>query len=487
MNLHFVQKEPDKAYLSNSLWLPKSGVREGPVQRALEFTIYSEAEQANILLRLWDQSSTHIICPREFLPSAQYANYEFPFVDLRPSFQKVEFEDLVVPRDEEQVRAWEALKQHDNGILNLACGKGKTKLSLKKIAQRGVPTLVVVPDTGILSQWIESIYGDEEKGLKPGLKFEGELGLVQGAVCKWAHPITLALVTTLYRRIEEGALPEEFFRYFGLVIYDEVHRIGAPKFSLTAKPFYGDRIGLTATAVREDGLDPIYRYHIGDPFYSDLSQQVIPDIYFQQTPAQIPFEMARTAAGTINISILRSILANDLTANTFRYWHIKTALDAGRKIIALSHSKKQLKLLHALFPGSGLIVSETKNRMDVLRDNQLVFAIAKLGNEGIDDSRLDTLFQLTPYKSKNALQQSFGRIQRPHPGKKKPVVVIFEDWLAPPLKKLCQSLKHELKTWNYPFNTVKPNDAPKQLPPEVLEAYRTTMQELSKEKEDSDE
>ena len=486
MNLHFPVKEPDKAYLSNSLWLPKSGIREGPVQRALEFTVYSEAEQANILLRLWDESSTHVICPREFLPAKQYSNYAFPFVDLRPAFQKVDFEDLVIPRDEEQERAWEALKLHDNGILNLACGKGKTKLSLKKIAQRGVPTLVIVPDTGILTQWIESIYGDEEKGLKPGLRFEGELGMVQGAVCKWAHPVTLALVTTLYRRIEEGALPEEFFRYFGLVIYDEVHRIGAPKFSLTAKPFYGDRIGLTATAEREDGLDPIYRYHIGDIFYSDLSQRVIPDIYFQQVPSHIKFEDARTKAGTINISILRSLLARDSVANIFRYWHIKTALDAGRKILALSHSKVQLKLLHALFPGSGLIVSETKDRMNVLRDNQLVFAIAKLGNEGIDDDRLDTLFQLTPYKSKNALQQSFGRIQRPLPGKKKPLVVIFEDWLAPPLKKLCQSLKHELKLWKYPFNTVKPNDVPQQLPPELSEIYRTAMQALAKEEEEDE-
>jgi superfamily II DNA or RNA helicase len=133
------------------------------------------------------------------------------------------------------------------------------------------------------------------------VEFEGELGLVQGGVFNWARPLTLALVTTLWRRIEDGSIPEEFFRYFGQVIYDEVHQIGAPKFSLTASPFYGDRIGLTATVEREDGLDPIYRYHIGDPFYSDLSQEIIPDIYFQQTSLFATLIMLALLAGGIGV------------------------------------------------------------------------------------------------------------------------------------------------------------------------------------------
>lgn len=480
MDLTFVPKESDKAYVSNSLWLPKSGVRVGPVQRALEFIVYNESSKEQVQLRLWDESTGHIICPREFLPASEYGKFAFPFIDLRPEFQHVEFEDLVTPRDEEQQRAWEALRQNDNGLLNLACGKGKTKLSLKKIAQRRTPTLVIVPDTGILDQWVESIFGNEAKGMRPGLKFDGELGLIQGAVFKWASPVTLALVTTLYKRIEDGKVPEEMFRYFGQVIYDEVHRIGAPKFSMTAKPFYGDRIGLTATAEREDGLDPIYRYHIGDPFYSDLTQAIVPDIYFQQTPAKPRWDDC-LVNGAVNISLLRGMLGGDLTANTFRYWHIRAALEAGRKVIALSHSKKQLYLMHAMFPGSGLIVQGVKDRMNVLRNSQVCFAIAKLGSEGIDDDALDTLFWLTPFRSKNALQQSIGRVQRPREGKKKPVVVIFEDWLAPPVKNLCKAVKAELKKWSYPFTTMKPNNLPPQLPPEVQAIYDAKLRELTEE------
>lgn len=483
MNLSFCPKEPDKAYVSNYLWLPKSQVRAGPVRRALEFTVWSETQKAQVLLRLWDESHNHIICPREFLPTNAYPNYDFPFVDLRPEFQRVEFEDLVVPRDEQQERAWQAFARNDNGILNLACGKGKTKLAVKKIAQRSTPTLVVVPDSQILQQWQEAIYGDETKGIPAGLEFEGELGLVQGPVFKWACPVTLALVTTLWRRILDGAIPEEMFRYYGQVIYDEVHRIGAPKFSETAKPFYGDRLGLTATTQREDGLDPIYRYHIGEPFYSDLTQELIPDIVFQQTPARIPYREA-VRNGVVNISILRTFIALDRAASVFRYWHIRAALETGRKILALSHSKKQLRLLHACFPDSGIIVQETKNRKDVLRDNQLVFAIAKLGSEGIDDDRLDTVMWLTPLRSENALQQSMGRAQRRREGKKKAMFVVFEDWLCPPLKKLCQGLKSTLRRWSYPFTTMKPNNLPTDFPPEVVEAYEAQLRALRDEPDD---
>lgn len=483
----FYSKEPGKAYISNRLWLPKSRnqgdglVRPGPVKRALEFKVQNQGGQQEF--KLWDETHDHIITPREFLTPAHYSDYSFPFIDARPEFDTVEFEDLVVPRNEEQERAWAALAVNDNGILNLACGKGKTKLSLKKIAQRGTPTLVVVPDGGLLDQWVKSVQGDDRT--PPGLRFDGKVGIIQGSTFDWKHPLTIALVTTLGIRIRDGKLPEELFRYFGLIVYDEVHQLGAPMFSLTAPPFYGDRIGLTATIEREDGLDPIYRYHIGEPFYTDLSQSLVPRIYFQQTPASIPHQLARIN-GITNISVLRTMMGTDAVGNIFRYWTIKKALDEGRKIICLSHSKAQLRLFHAMFPGSGLIISETDRatRTSVLRNSQICFAIAKLGSTGVDDDRLDTLFWLTPFRSRIALQQSMGRIQREHPSKMYPVMVVFEDWMVNPLRKLCQNLRTKLKEWNYKFETLKPNNLPRELPPDVLAAYEAAYKLLTPEDED---
>lgn len=487
MILNFVPKEPGKAYIADRLWLPKSHVRPEPVKGALQFTVQSEGKQ--IQMSMWDESQHHIICPREFLPPSEYKRYKFPFIDLRPQFQHVPFESTVVPRNEEQRLALEALLKNDNGILNLACGKGKTVLSTVKIAQKQVPTLIVVPDGGILSQWEETILGNKSKGREPALKFKGELGLIKGPVFNWAKPITLALVTTLWMRIEQGAVPEEMFRYFGLIVYDEVHQIGAPKFSLTATPFYGDRIGLTATIEREDGMDPIYRYHIGEPFYSDLSQELIPRTYIQQTPITLDYEKARSDAGTINVSILRSMLGRSLEGNIYRYWKIKEAADAGRKVLALSHSIDQLKLMHAMFPESGLIIGSTpqNERMDILRNSKICFAISKLGSTGIDDSRLDTLFWLTPFRSKSTLQQSAGRIQRVHTDKMTPVIVIFEDWTVPTLRKMCSSLKSTLKKWEYPLEVCNPTKSPTTLPPGVQKAYDKVFASLPERGEVIDE
>ena len=482
--MNFVPKDPRRAYVSNHLYLPKVMVRTGPIKSALEFDVQAGGEQQT--LRLWEESKNHLICPREFLRYQEYPNYDFPFVDLRPEFPTAEFEDMVVPRDAEQETASQALLANDNGLFVLACGKGKTKLAQKKIAQRKTPTLVIVPDGGIMSQWIESIDGAE--GRPGGLRFNGRMGIIQGSTFDWKRPITLALVTTLALRIKEGKVPEEMYRFFGQVIYDEVHRIGAPFFSLTAWPFFGDRIGLTATWQREDGLDPIYRYHIGEPFYSDLVQQLIPTITFEETPANFSYEDCLVGS-MVNISMLRSKLGMEWVATCYRYWRIKQALDAGRKILCLSHSKAQLKVLSALFPDSGLILGATpKNeRMNILRSSQLTFAIAKLGSEGVDDDALETLFWLTPFKSKISLQQSMGRVQRSKEGKKHPEVVFFQDSAVHPLRGLCTKLKTTLKEWRFPITTIHPQQFPHWLPEEVRENYERARLSVEPDERDGEE
>jgi CRISPR/Cas system-associated endonuclease/helicase Cas3 len=131
MDFTFVQKEPGKAYIADRLWLPKSHIRPGPVKGALQFVVQSQDGQSK--LALWEETEHHIICPREFLPTSEYSRYKFPFIDLRPEFERVEFKSNITPRNDEQAKALEALLQNDNGILNLACGKGKTVLSTAKM------------------------------------------------------------------------------------------------------------------------------------------------------------------------------------------------------------------------------------------------------------------------------------------------------------------------------------------------------------------
>jgi hypothetical protein len=80
-----------------------------------------------------------------------------------------------------------------------------------------------------------------------------------------------------------------------------------------------------------------------------------------------------------------------------------------------------------------------------------------------------------------------GRIQRLREGKKKPLMVIFEDWMNPPAKGLCKSIRSELRRWAYPFTTNKPLNVRIPFPADALRRYREVEADLKEEeKEDAD-
>src|SRR5690606_828948 len=120
-----------------------------------------------------------------------------------------------------------------------------------------------------------------------------------------------------------------------------------------------------------------------------------------------------------------------------------------------------------------------EERTKILRGHQLVFAIARLGSQGVDDPKLDTLFWLTPFRSKIALQQSMGRIQRAYEGKKTPVMTVFEDYEVPPLKRLCVKLRSNLFSWGFKVETHAPTQFSPYFPTqEMNDVYAGAYAEL---------
>jgi superfamily II DNA or RNA helicase len=446
MKIELVIREPDKAYVSDMLWLPKHLVPIKAIKEGLQYWDVKPNQQ--ILRKLWEETEHHIICPREFIKPRQYKEYDFPFVDLTPKeFPKAGFKVIHEARDGVQNKALEAIGSSTGGILNLACGKGKTFVSLKHAAQVGCPLLVVVHNSFLLDQWIG------EAIPKHVILPEGEkVGIIQEDRFDWKRPITVAMIQTLSARFKEGKIPPELRKHFGMVVYDEVHHLSAPVFVTTAPIITGLRYGLTATEKRTDGFDFIYKYHIGDVFYTDLQQDLVPRIYFQLTPTFVDISRreVKDIRGEVNIGKLRGFVGELQEANEFRAKCIREALSEGRKLLCVSHSKDQLKNLHAMFPGSGLIIQETPpgDRSRIVKESRVSFAIASLGFEGLDDDSIDTVFILLPFKAANDLQQVMGRAQRPKDNKKTPVVVIFDDIRIKPFHYMCHSMKKSLKEWD---------------------------------------
>lgn len=478
-DLAFVVKDPDKAYLGTQLWLPKKRINAHAVKASLEFTVAGETGQE--FLQLWEDGGQHLAVPREYIRQDDYRTLSFPVVDLTPtSFPRTSYRSHVVldflePKSYTQRHAFKAFSAVDHGLLNLACGKGKTTIALHHIAKRGMNALIIVNQTTILDQW--------KKSIQKFLSFEGEIGLIQGnpEEWDWRHPITIAMLHTLARYPDH--VTPDIRRHFGIVIWDEVHHLSAPYFCVTATMFPGQRYGLSATVSREDGTEVVYNYHIGDPFYKDLMQTVKPNIRFRQTPFLIPEadyqEIITDMRGNPNVSKLRVYVGTMPDRNEYVALDLLDAVRAGRKVLALSHSKEQLKLLHAMFLNlgvdCGICTGDQKvaERWKALREKQIIFGTHQLVMEAIDEDSLDTLFWLTPFGSshpdggKNALQQGMGRIQgyRFREGMKHPLVVIFDDVYIKQFHKMCNKLRLQMRRWPtdeggpYDFTSLKPRPA----------------------------
>lgn len=449
--LRLVKRDPDKAYVSNMLWLPKKLIPIEAIKAGLQ---YWEVEKGNSVLRhLWTETRDHLICPREYIKTGQYKDFPFPFVDITPKrFPKAHFFVKNEPRDDDQRTANAAFADASGGILNLACGKGKTFLALKQAELLGCPLLVVVHNTFLMNQWVnEAIPAHVE--LRPNQR----VGIIQGDKFEWQHPIVVAMIHSLAGRAAAGKIPPEMWNYFGVVVFDEVHHLSAPLFVTTAPIIQGRRYGLTATDKRGDGTDFIYKMHIGDIFYTDLRQKILPRVYFQYTPVYCNTETCEEAKdknGEFHLGKFKSFFGTLSESNAFRAKGIQMALDAGRKVLAVSHSKDQLLALHEMFPDSGLIVSETpqEDRSMIVRRSKVTFAIANLGFEGLDDDTLDTVHVLLPFGSSdsppNDLQQVMGRIQREKEGKNTPVLVIYDDINIKRLHQTCMLMRKQLSSWD---------------------------------------
>lgn len=450
--LRLVKRDPDKAYISNNLWLPKRLIPVQAIKEGLQF--WDVEKGSSVLKLLWSETKDHLICPREYIKPEQYTKFPFPFIDITPKrFPKAHFFVKNDPRDDDQRAANRAFASASGGILNLACGKGKTFLALKQAEHLGCPLLVVVHNTFLMNQWANEAIPTHVE-LRPNQR----VGIIQGDRFEWEHPITVAMIHSLAARLQAGKIPPEMWAHFGMVVFDEVHHLAAPLFVTTAPIIQGRRYGLTATDKRSDGTDFIYKMHIGDIFYSDLKQKLLPRIYFQYTPVfcNLDRDEIKDRNKEFHLGKLRSFIGTLPESNAFRANCLQAALDdpAGRKILAVSHSKDQLIALHEMFPDSGLIVQETpqEDRSSIVRKSRLTFAISTLGFEGLDDDNIDTVFVLLPFGSDqsppNDLQQVIGRAQREKKGKNTPVVTIFDDVNIRPLHKTCMTMRKQLASWD---------------------------------------
>jgi DNA excision repair protein ERCC-3 len=181
-----------------------------------------------------------------------------------------------------------------SGVIVLPCGAGKTMVGLAAMTRAQTATLILCPNTVAVRQWIREILDktnltEEQVGEYSGLKKDVKPVTVCTYQVLTFHPRKKSITDELKQEANKTASDESLNTNhqstnhqspnssrgvrrairideyphmalfntldWGLIIYDEVHLLPAPVFRATAEIQARRRLGLTATLVREDGLE----------------------------------------------------------------------------------------------------------------------------------------------------------------------------------------------------------------------------------------
>lgn len=327
-------------------------------------------------------------------------------------------------------------EKHRSFIAMAATGSGKTVCALDTAASLGCRTLVLVHLERLMFQWREEIAD------KLGVP-ESRIGLVQQDTCEWeGKDFCVGLLHSVVRR----RYPDEFYRAFGLVVYDEVHKVGSQFFAPAVSLFPSRyRLGLSATPARKDGGDKVFFWHLGPIRVTSDADALPMKVYV------VPHRATSNLWGSTHGARMKC-LSVDPRRNELIVSFIKRFYESGRNALVVGESVAHLQKLmllaeragvprasmgqftsmrhqHALSEQTGRTViaksKQTKETLDKIKESaQIIFATYGMMTEGIDIPRLDAGIDATP---RSAATQLIGRIRRPMPGKKMPVWITLRD------------------------------------------------------------
>jgi DNA excision repair protein ERCC-3 len=165
-----------------------------------------------------------------------------------------EHHEIALKQDSWKIRRYQELAAEGfwhggSGVVVLPCGAGKTIVGAAAMAHAKATTLILVTNTVAARQWREELLRRTDLN-------EDDIGEYSGAK-KEIRPVTIATYQVMTTRKQGVYAHLDLFDAidWGLIIYDEVHLLPAPIFRFTADIQSRRRLGLTATLVREDGME----------------------------------------------------------------------------------------------------------------------------------------------------------------------------------------------------------------------------------------
>lgn len=165
-----------------------------------------------------------------------------------------------------------------NGLtLKLVAGCGKSYVAMDVIGKMKLKTLVVVPNTYLLNQWVQLLkeyFPDANIGTLYGKeKMDGDIivGIIntvsdlQSFKVSEKKPCANEGLKVKYTKVDRTVLVDDILKNVGLTIFDESHMYVSKEFrKVFGRIWSRYTLGLSATPdIREDKLDIIHRQWLG--------------------------------------------------------------------------------------------------------------------------------------------------------------------------------------------------------------------------------
>ena len=335
----------------------------------------------------------------------------------------------------------------DQGILSAATAFGKTVVCCDLIASRKRNTLILLESSALIDQWVTAVnqfltIEEElpEYRTKTGRirKRKSLIGVLQGSRDTTTGIIDIAMVGSVFGKNDFHSRMQDY----GMVILDECHHAASETIQKILREIKAKYVyGVTATPIREDGLEKINYMLIGPIRFRFSSkerakQQGIEHLVYPRfTRCICPRDKK------IEINEAYELIREDKSRNEQIIEDTRRCLDEGRCPVILTrykeHAKKLYERLNGYAAHTFLLLGEQSVRVkrEVFSEMKaipktesiLLVATGKLIGEGFDYPRLDTLIMATPIAGKSVVEQYAGRLNRDYEGKRNVIVYDYID------------------------------------------------------------
>ncbi|MEY4469052.1 MAG: hypothetical protein RLZZ87_376 [Actinomycetota bacterium] len=316
---------------------------------------------------------------------------------------------------EYQEHAAEGFWHGGSGVVVLPCGAGKTIVGAAAMAHAQATTLILVTNTVAARQWRDEL-------LKRTSLTEDEIGEYSGSK-KEIRPVTIATYQVMTKKKNGVYAHLDLFdsHDWGLIIYDEVHLLPAPIFRFTADIQSRRRLGLTATLVREDGMEGEVFSLIGPKRF---------DVPWKEIEAQGYIAPAECIEVRVNLTEAeRLAYATAEPEERYRYCATtRTKRDVVQELVSL-HAKEQILVIGQYLDqlddlgetlGCPVIQGSTPQKVreelfQSFRTGEITcLVVSKVANFSIDLPEATIAIQVSgAFGSRQEEAQRLGRVLRP--------------------------------------------------------------------------